>query len=236
LLYQNNSLVEIDQGVGASPYLVSTTHGSPQDLLGALTSVPSCYLPLYIIATDAQGLPFGRRPLGAESFEPASPVATTAPEAAEYPDRREASPSLESSEPNAHTHTADSCHFRVPCAGWLREACSHNGVRWMPLACHRWECAYCAPGKFMELRERLQGAHRVSVEMGWTLKFVTLTWADDVTGEQVRLHLQHFMQTVRRKYGYCEYAKVPEWTKNGRIHLHLAMIVPYIPQKVLSQM
>jgi len=29
---------------------------------------------------------------------------------------------------------------------------------------------------------------------------------------------------------------VPEYTKRGRIHLHLAMIMPYIPQKVLSKM
>jgi len=88
----------------------------------------------------------------------------------------------------------------------------------------------------MELQERLQGAYRVSEEKGWTLKFVTLTWAEDVTPEQVGLDLQHFMQTIRRKYGYCQYAKVPEYTKRGRIHLHLAIIMPYIPQKVMSKM
>jgi len=114
--------------------------------------------------------------------------------------------------------------------------CSHNNVRWMPLACHRWVCEYCAPGKFMEFQERLQGAYRVSEDKGWMLKFVTLTWAEDVTKKQVRLHLAHLVQAIRRKYGYCEYAKVPEWTKNHRIHLHLAMIMPYIPQKVLSRM
>jgi len=221
-------------GVGSSKPTRQRVRRGDEPLQTPLTSVPACFLPLYIIATDARGLPVGRKPLGAESSEPASPVATTAPGAAEHSDRREASPSLESSKPSAHNE--DDCHFRVPCAGWLREVCSHNGVRWMPLACHRWECEYCAPGKFMELQERLQGAHRVSVEMGWTLKFVTLTWADDVTGEQVRLHLQHLVQAIRRKYGYCAYAKVPEWTKNHRIHLHLAMIMPYVRQQELSAM
>jgi len=228
LLSQDSSLVEIHQGVGASPYL-------------------ACCLPLYIIATDARGFPVGRKPLGAESSEPASSVATTAPEAAEHSDQREASPSLESSGPNPHTPE----HFRVPCGGWLRELCGHGNVRWVALKCHRWECEYCAPGKFMELQERLQGALTLSKETGWTwcggrtgfflkgswtLKFVTLTWAEDVTLEQVGLDLQHFVQTIRRKYGYCQYAKVPEYTKRGRIHLHLAMVMDFIPQKVLSKM
>jgi len=172
-------------------------------------------------------------PLGVESSEPASPVATTSPEVAEHSERSEASPSLEPSTLNAHTHD---CDFRVPCGGWLREMCSHNNVRWMPLACHKWGCEYCAPGKFMELQERLQGAYQVAEGKGWTLKFVTLTWAEDVDKKQVRLHLAHLVQAIRRKYGYCEYAKVPEWTKNHRIHLHLAMIMPYIRQKELSNM
>jgi len=103
----------------------------------------------------------------------------------------------------------------------------------------------------MEFLERLQGALTLSKEKGWTwrggrtgffwkgswtLKFVTLTYAEDVTKKQVRLSLAHLVQGIRRKYGYCEYAKVPEFTKNGRIHLHLAMIMPYIRQKELSAM
>jgi len=101
----------------------------------------------------------------------------------------------------------------------------------------------------MEFLERLQGALTLSKEKGWmwcgtgffwkgswTLKFVTLTYAVDVNRKQVRLSLAHLVQGIRRKYGYCEYAKVPEFTKNGRIHLHLAMIMPYIPQRQLSAM
>jgi len=234
-----------DNGVGSSEPTRQRVRRGDEPLQTPLSADPSYSLPLFIIATDAKGLPVGRKPLGAESSEPASPVATTAPKAADHSDRRAASPSLESSTPNPHTHTA-------PCGGWLRELCSHNNVQWKPLACHRWECEYCAPGKFMELQERLRGAMTLSQERGWTrwggrtggffwkgswtLKFVTLTWAEDVTPEQVGLDLQHFIQTIRRKYGYCEYAKVPEYTKRGRIHLHLAMIMPYIPQKVLSKM
>jgi len=219
-------------GVGSSEPTLQRVRRGDEPLQTPRAPVPFCYLPLYIIATDAKGLPVGRKPLGAESSEPASPVATTAPEAADHSERSEASPSLESSGPNPHTPE----HFRAPCGGWLRELCGHDNVRWVALKCHRWECEYCAPGKFMELQERLQGAYRVSEEKGWTLKFVTLTWADDVTPKQVGLDLQHFLQTIRRKYGYSQYAKVPEYTQRGRIHLHLAMVMDFIPQKVLSKM
>jgi len=212
-------------GVGSSEPTRQRVRPGDEPLQTPRTPVPSCY----IIATDARGLPVLRKSLGVESSDPASPVATTAPKAADHSDRREASPSLESSTPNAHTHT-------VPCGGWSRELCWHGGVRFRPLKCHKWGCEYCGPGKVMELMERLQGALTAARNHGWTLKFVTLTYAEDVTRKQVRLHLQHLVQAIRRKYGYCEYVKVAEYTRNGRIHLHLAMIMPYIPQKVLSQM
>jgi len=230
-----------DNGVGRGNPTRQRVRRGDEPLQTPLSADPSCR---FIIATDARGLPVGRRPLGAESSEPASPVATEPK--AEYPERSEASPSLESSYPNAHTHTAvppeggqkkeGSPKFIVPCGDWLRELCGHGNIRYIPLQCHKWTCEYCAPGKLMELLERLNGAHKVSEEKGWTLKFVTLTWAEDVTKKQVRLHLAHLVQAIRRKYGYCEYGKVPEWTKNHRIHLHLAMIMPYIPQRVLSAM
>jgi len=158
-------------------------------------------------------------------------------------------PSLEPGTPNAHN--VSGWHGVVPCGGWLREVCGHGAVRWIPLRCHKWQCDTCGPGKHMEFLERLQGALTLSKEKGWTwrggrtgffwkgswtLKFVTLTYAEDVTKKQVRLSLAHLVQGIRRKYGYCEYAKVPEFTKNGRIHLHLAMIMPYIRQKELSAM
>jgi len=219
-------------GVGSSEPTRQRVRRGGEPLQTPRAPVPSCYLPLYIIATDAKGLPVLRKSLGAESSEPASPVATTSPKAADHSDRRAASPSLESSRPNPHTPE----YFRVPCGGWLRELCGHGNVRWVALKCHRWECEYCAPGKFMELQERLRGAMTLSEEKGWTLKFVTLTWADDVTPKQVGLDLQHFLQTIRRKYGYSQYAKVPEYTQRGRIHLHLAMVMDFIPQKVLSKM
>jgi len=238
-------------GVGSSEPIRQRVRRGDEPLQTPLTSVPSCFLPLYIIATDARGLPFGRRSLGAESSEPAAPVAPT-PQAEVTPSVSEASPSP-SLEPGYAqcTHTPQGVvhcaskkeesgesppDFIVPCGGWLRELCGHGNVRWIPLKCHKWTCEECAPGKLMEFRERLQGAFELSEEKGWTLKFVTLTWAEDVTKKQVRLHLQHLIKALRRKYGYCEYARVPEWTKNHRIHLHLAMIMPFVPQKVLSAM
>jgi len=141
------------------------------------------------------------------------------------------SPSLVSSTPNAHNVVQ-----LLPCGGWLREVCHHGNVRWIPLRCHKWPCEVCGPGKHMEFLERLCGAMTLSREKGWTLKFVTLTWAANVDKKRVRLDLAHFVQGVRRRYGFCEYAKVPELTKVGRIHLHLAMVMPYIPQRVLSSM
>jgi len=137
-------------------------------------------------------------------------------------------PSLVASLPSAHKDLVE------PCGGWLREQCTHGNYRWIPLRCHKWGCESCSPGKLMEFLERLQAAWKESQERGWTLKFVTLTWAWNVDKERVRLDLAHLVQWIRRKYGYCEYAKVPELTGRGRLHLHLAMIMPYIRQKDLS--
>jgi len=88
----------------------------------------------------------------------------------------------------------------------------------------------------MEFLERLQGAMTLSRSKGWPLKFVTLTWSTDVNKKRVRQDLAHLVQGIRRRYGFCEYARVPELTKQGRIHLHLAMVMDYIPQSVLSSM
>jgi len=143
-----------------------------------------------------------------------------------------ASSSLESRLGNAHTHGSERLlHDSEPgqpdgigetdqgdylaCGGWLREVCYHNNVRWHPLPCRRWECDQCGPGKRQEFLERLQGAMERSREKGWTLKFVTLTWSADVGKERVRLDLAHLVQGIRRRYGYCEYAKVPELTRGG---------------------
>jgi len=92
-------------GVGSSDPTRQRVRCGDEPLQTPLAPVPACYLPCYIvatdargylpcyiIATDARGLPVGRKPLGAESSEPASPVATTAPGAAAHSDRREASP------------------------------------------------------------------------------------------------------------------------------------------------
>ena len=227
-------------GVGSSEPTRQRVRRGDEPLQTPLTPVPSCCLPLYIITTDSKGLPVGRRNLGAESSEPVSPVAQATPKAEPHSERSEASPSLDLSRPNAHTHYIIGGKRKGrgegPCGGYLREICRHGNVRYKPLKCHRWDCEYCAPGKVMELLERLQGALTEAWAHGWTLKFVTLTYGEDVTKEQVRLHLAHLVQAIRRKYGYCEYAKVPEWTQNGRIHLHLAMIMPFIPQKELSNM
>ena len=143
------------------------------------------------------------------------------------------------STPNAHRGSEGGGKtFRreiiVPCGGWLRESCLHDSGRWIPLRCHKWKCSQCALGKKAEFYQRLEAAWHDSIWRGWTLKFVTLTWATGVDKRRVRLDLQHLVQWIRRTFGYCEYVRIPEFTKRGRLHLHLAMVVDYIPQRTLS--
>lgn len=123
----------------------------------------------------------------------------------------------------------------IPCGGWVRESCRHKSFRWVPLRCHKWSCSQCSPGKKAEFYQRLESAYFESIARGWTLKFVTLTWSVDVDKRRVRLALQRLVHWIRREFGYCEYVKIPEFTKRGRVHLHLAMITPFIHQKLLSK-
>jgi len=54
--------------------------------------------------------------------------------------------------------------------------------------------------------------------------------------EQARRTYAHFVQWLRRKYGYgIEYVRAPEFTKIGRIHVHTAMIMPFVRQSDLSR-
>jgi len=68
-----------------------------------------------------------------------------------------------------------------------------------------------------------------------TLKLLTLTYKDDVTKPKVLRTFAHFVQDIRRHYGTFEYARFPQKTKRGRIHLHLVVMCPYIPQKDISK-
>ena len=133
------------------------------------------------------------------------------------------------------TQTSHNDPLGPPCGGWLRETCGHGQVFWIPLRRHSWACECCRPALLGRLGKELELAETESRSRGWTLKFVTLTWAEDVARERTWKDLAHLVQWFRRQYGYCEYVRAPEYTRQGRIHLHLAMIIPYVRQEVLSR-
>lgn len=77
---------------------------------------------------------------------------------------------------------------------------------------------------------------------GFTAKFVTLTFRDDVLDLDVANRL--FMLFVKRlnykvfgsKYANLRYTAVPEFTKRGRVHYHVIFYnLPYVKAKVLEQ-
>lgn len=124
---------------------------------------------------------------------------------------------------------------RTPCAGWLLKTCVHRNYQWVPLFCHSWRCLVCGPIKRAATIARLCHAYRTADLGTHKLKLVTLTYRKDVDRKFVLRSLQHLVQALRRKYGIFEYARFPERTKQGRIHLHLIALCPFIPQKVLSE-
>lgn len=133
------------------------------------------------------------------------------------------------------TTTAVATPHRTPCAGWILQTCPHCNYRWIPLFCHSWRCPVCGPLKRACLTARLCHAFR-SVEDGdRRLKLVTLTFRHDVDKTFLQRSMQHLVQALRRKYGLFEYARFPERTRRGRIHVHLVVMCPFIPQKTLKE-
>jgi len=93
----------------------------------------------------------------------------------------------------------------------------------------------CGPQKRALVTARLCLAYRSLEGSKNRLKLVTLTFDHDVDRAFVLLSLQHLAQTMRRKYGTFSYARFPERTKRGRIHLHLVVSCPFIPPKELKE-
>ncbi len=87
----------------------------------------------------------------------------------------------------------------------------------------------------MITRGRLTYAYHIAAESKLPLRLVTLTYSKDVDKRFVIRSLQHLAQAMRRRFQTFEYARFPEYTKKGRIHLHLVVLSPFIPQKILSQ-
>jgi len=66
-------------------------------------------------------------------------------------------------------------------------------------------------------------------------KFLTLTFAEHITDlDQANQKLKSFIQRLNYYYESVRYIAVPEFTKIGRVHYHLLLNLPYIPQKHLQ--
>lgn len=121
---------------------------------------------------------------------------------------------------------------------------SRSGAwRFMAKPCDRWVCEPCYSWRVeTELIPELAEALEWAKELGEVLKFLTLTYSaedmaaafDDEGKQRRRLDLAHFAQRLRRKGYTFEYLKVVETHKSGKVHLHLAVIMPFIPQEALS--
>lgn len=65
-------------------------------------------------------------------------------------------------------------------------------------------------------------------------KFLTLVPAENITDVNIaNKEFKKFISRVRRIYGNFEYIAVIEFQKTGRVHYHLMINLPYIPQKKL---
>lgn len=77
--------------------------------------------------------------------------------------------------------------------------------------------------------------HRVmsGLERGGDLRFITLTSSDDSPEDIQKSWRALYMRMVRRHliHGYI---KVPEYTRSGKLHLHVLYRGSYISQKLLS--
>lgn len=130
----------------------------------------------------------------------------------------------------------DHTQHTAPCAGWLLKTCPHGNYQWLPLKCHSWRCPICGPEKRAETIARLLHAYRQTKETNTPMKLVTLTYNRPVGRGFMIRSLQHLTQALRRRFGTFEYARFPEKTQKGRYHLHLVVLAPYIPQRVLSNL
>ena len=126
--------------------------------------------------------------------------------------------------------------YDEPCAGWLSDTCEHGNVQYIPVYCNKWRCPRCGPIKRTAARARIAHAARVADKDGLRLRFVTLTYAQDIPIQRLYHDLQHLAQGLRRKIGRFEYARFVERTRRGRFHMHLVVMSPFLPVRQLSQM
>lgn len=105
--------------------------------------------------------------------------------------------------------------------GWFRFC--DGSLR--PTPCNSWRCPYCSLVKLARLHKRLAWVH-------WTLKIeLTLVGDGSPTIENLvrQAHaLKSFFQWLRREFGTFRYFWSREIGKDGRLHAHLLLDLPFI--------
>jgi len=131
----------------------------------------------------------------------------------------------------------------------FQEVCAHGNWRFTWAPCDKWTCDICREHKLFgelvpELLKALAEARRQRV----TLKLLTITWQGESLGAQPtsegadrrRLDLQHLIQWFKRqgylsKKGEVFYLRVAEIHRSGKVHLHLYMVLPFVPHAALKE-
>jgi len=68
------------------------------------------------------------------------------------------------------------------------------------------------------------------------LKFMTLTFKENVSLEVGNKHFDIFIKRLRRLYPSLKYIAIPEFQKRGAIHYHLLTNIPYIKNDDLASL
>jgi len=131
----------------------------------------------------------------------------------------------------------------------FQEVCAHGNWRFTWAPCDKWSCDICRQHKlFGELVPEILKALAESRRQRVTLKLLTFTWQGQSLGAQptsagaVRRGLdeQHLVQWLKRQ-GYLPqkgevfYLRVAETHRSGKVHLHLYMVVPFVPHDRLKK-
>ena len=69
------------------------------------------------------------------------------------------------------------------------------------------------------------------------LSFLTLTSSPKSSSDpkEILRHWRILRKRIERRFGHIEYISVREYTKKGRVHLHIVLRGPYIDQRWLSK-
>jgi len=126
------------------------------------------------------------------------------------------------------------------------EGCGHGELKPWLRPCDRWVCTPCCNWRVeTEITPEIVKGIEWARRKNQTLKFYTFTWKakDEAAGTtrdaaaRRRKDVAHFVQQIRRENGRdsFEYLRVTENHQSGKIHLHMLVSAPYLPQAELSQ-